>query len=55
MDELKPCNHEFVYDELHHQIVCKKCFHVLTAEEKRESLHHAFELMMEEEQYGKND
>lgn len=42
------CKHDFVYDELHRQIVCEKCGHVLTKEEKQELHKHAFELMREE-------
>lgn len=49
MDELKPCKHEFVYDELHRRVVCKKCFHVLTDDEKMEIHKRAFELMRLEE------
>ena len=46
------CKHEFVYDELHSCIRCKKCFRVLTAEEKRALLKHANALLREEEDYG---
>ena len=35
------CKCEFVYDELHGRIVCKKCLRVLTREEKLELLKHA--------------
>ena len=43
------CKHEFVYDELHKCIRCKKCFRVLTAEEKRALLEHANALRRAEE------
>ena len=43
------CKCEFVYDELHGRIVCKKCFRVLTAEEKQELLEHANALQRAEE------
>ncbi len=43
------CKHEFVYDELHREIVCKKCFHVLTKEEKQEALERANALRRAEE------
>ena len=43
------CKCEFVYDELHGRIVCKKCFRVLTREEKLELLKHANELRRAEE------
>lgn len=48
-DNMADCKHEFVYDELHREIVCRLCGYVLTAEDKQ-SLHtKAFELMEEEE------
>ena len=43
------CKCEFVYDELHGKIVCKKCFRVLTEEEKRELLEYANALRRAEE------
>ena len=43
------CKHEFVYDELRGEIVCKFCGYVLTADDKRELHRKAFELMEEEE------
>ena len=46
------CKHEFVYDELHGEIVCKFCGYILTSEDKQ-SLHtKAFELMKEEREHG---
>lgn len=39
------CKHEFVYDELHREIVCKSCGYVLTAADKRELLRKSFESM----------
>ena len=38
---MNDCKHEFAYDELRREFVCKKCFHVLTKEEKREALEYA--------------
>ena len=32
------CKHEFVYDELHSEIVCWKCGYVLAAEDKMAEL-----------------
>ena len=43
------CRHDFVYDELHREIVCQKCGHVLTAEEKRRICNHGMELLEAEE------
>ena len=43
------CKHEFVYDELHKEIVCQLCGYVLTAEDKNELYRKAFELMEEED------
>lgn len=43
------CKHEFVYDELHREIVCQLCGYVLTAEDKRELHRKAFALMETEE------
>ena len=43
------CKHEFVYDELHREFVCRKCFHVITKEEKREALEYANTLRRTEE------
>lgn len=51
-DMATDCKCEFVYDELHGRIVCKKCFRVLTAEEKRELLEHANALRRAEEADG---
>ena len=48
-DDMTDCKHEFVYDELHGEIVCKFCGYVLTADDKRELHRKAFELMEEEE------
>ena len=48
-DDMTDCKHEFVYDELHGEIVCKFCRYVLTADDKRELHRKAFELMEEEE------
>ena len=45
------CKHEFVYDELHGEIVCKFCGYVLTADDKRELHRKAFELMEEEDKH----
>lgn len=46
------CKHNFLYDELHRQIVCVKCGYVLTDKEKNELHKRAFELMEEEEKGG---
>ena len=46
------CKCEFVYDELHGCVRCKKCFRVLTAEEKRELLEHANAMRRAEEDEG---
>lgn len=43
------CEHDFVFDELHGEIVCRKCGHVLTAEEKRRICDHGMELLETEE------
>ena len=43
------CKHEFAYSELHREFVCKKCFHVLTEEEKQEALEHANAMRRREE------
>ena len=43
------CKHEFVYSELNKEFVCKKCFHVLTKEEKRTALEYANALRRAEE------
>ena len=43
------CKHEFVYDELHLEIVCKKCFHVLTKEERREALEYGMAMLRADE------
>ena len=51
MDE---CKHEFVYDELHREIVCQVCGYVLTAEDKQSLHKKAFE-RMEEEDGADND
>lgn len=48
-DMLGNCKCEFVYDELHGRIVCKKCFRVLTAKEKRELVEFANALRRAEE------
>ena len=48
-DDMTDCKHEFVYDELHGEIVCKFCGYVLTADDKRELHRKAFELMEDEE------
>lgn len=47
---MSDCKCEFVYDELHGCIRCKKCFRVLTAEEKRALLEHANALRRAEEE-----
>lgn len=39
------CKHDFLYDELHRQIVCVKCGYVLTDKDKQELHKRAFELM----------
>ena len=46
---MSDCKCEFVYDELHGCIRCKKCFRVLTAEEQRALLEHATALLRAEE------
>lgn len=43
------CEHDFVFDELHWEVVCRKCGHVLTAEEKRRICDHGMELLEAEE------
>ena len=43
------CKHDFVFDELHGAVVCRKCGHVLTAEEKRRICDHRMELLEAEE------
>ena len=43
------CKDEFAYSELHREFVCRKCFHVLTKEEKREALEYANALRRSEE------
>ena len=50
-DDMTDCKHEFVYDELHGEIVCKFCGYVLTADDKRELHRKAFELMEEEDKH----
>ena len=52
VNDMSDCKCEFVYDELHSCIRCKKCFRVLTAEEKRELLEHANALRRAEEAEG---
>ena len=54
VNDMTDCKCEFVYDELHGRIVCKKCFRVLTAEEKRELLEHANALRRAEEEAEKD-
>lgn len=46
------CNHDFVYDELHREIVCRLCGYVLTAEDKRELHRKAFERMKKEDDHA---
>jgi hypothetical protein len=48
------CEHDFVYDELHRQLVCRRCGHVLTAEEKRYALEYANALRRAEEENEKD-
>lgn len=45
----RECEHEFVDVPYSGQIICKKCGHVLTAEEKRAALEHANALRRAEE------
>ena len=52
---MSDCKHEFVYDELHGCIRCKKCFRVLTSEEKRALLEHANALLRAEEEEADGD
>ena len=46
---MSDCKCEFVYDELHGCIRCKKCLRVMTVEEKRALLEHANALLRAEE------
>jgi hypothetical protein len=46
---MSDCKCEFVYDEMQGCIRCKKCFRVLTTEEKRALLEHANALRKAEE------
>ena len=46
------CKHEFVYSELHREFMCRKCFYVLTKEEKREALEYSNALRRSEEKKG---
>ena len=43
------CKHEFVYDELHREIVCVLCGYVLSSEDKQRILKKSFERMEAEE------
>jgi hypothetical protein len=43
------CEHDFVFNELHGIVVCRKCGHVLTSEEKRRACNRGMELLKAEE------
>ena len=47
--EMTDCKHEFVYDELRREHVCKKCGYVLTKEDKMALLEYANALRRAEE------
>lgn len=43
------CKHEFAYNEQLGEAVCTKCGYVVTAEDKKEAIAHAFKKMRWEE------